>query len=440
MDPEIKKKSQMKSQQAQGSQLVKAGPTTRVKGACIGRKLPRTPDEYAGLKRKIRVAESSQRVNNSGTPSATKQPSQMPPKVGPTPLDNISESSSTSLEASEFDNGTSGCPPYIVVLQGGPDDDVNQQGVLASTQSVGPVANSDGKKGEYEKLNPETMDSCQGSATTGYEKLNKATMEPQTCSADLGNKGIHMCIDEATSENTCPVIRSNDKASDYEKLNRETIDSYQGSGTTGYEKLNKATMEPQTCFTDLDGTSMTMHHDKGTSQSACLVTRYDYKTSEYEKLNPETMDSYQGSATTDYEKLNKATMEPETCSADIDGTSIPTHVDDGTSQSVCPLTRSDDEISGYEKMNPETMDSYQGSAKTGYEKLNKATREPQHSSEDLDGNGMWISLGILCPHFLMCIDFNLWICIYLNYKVWDGIAYPIPNIQCCDHWSFGMDK
>ena len=445
-----------------------AGPTARFKGACIGRKLPRTPFEYAELKRTARAVEFSWGVNNDVAPAASNElePPRMPPKVGTPHLDDISESSNIMSGASENDEGIFGCQSYIVILHDDTVGDIKQENVKSAesahpgtmdvdegtSQGVCPATRSGDKKGEklnpaamdsfgrsgttgheklnkvalepqiyfakldsksiamhfdegasqnacpvtrydfntseYEKLNPETMDSYQGSATTGHVKLNKATMEPQTCSANLDGTSMCTHLDEGTSQSACPMARSDDRFTGYEKVNPETMDSNQGSATTGYEKLNKATMEPRTCSARLDGTSMSTHLDEGTSQSACPVARSDNKSTGYEKLNPETMDSYQESATAGYEKLNKATMEPQTCSTNLDGTSTSTHLDEGTSQSAFPVARSDDKSIGYEKLNPEMMDSYQGSATTGYEKFNKATMEPQTCSSDLDSTSM----------------------------------------------------
>ena len=203
MDSENQQKSTMRSSEGQRSKLVVTGPRTRVKGACIGRKLPRTPDERY-------------------------------------------------------------------------DDDGMQVNAFSSTHACS-MTSPTGNKDEYEKLNPETMDSYQGSTTTGYEKLNKATMGPQTCSADLEGTNMSMNFDECTPQSAYTMTRSDDKTSGYEKLNPETMDSYQGSATTGYEKLNKATMEPQTCSPDFDDTSITMHPDERASGGACPMNRSDGK-------------------------------------------------------------------------------------------------------------------------------------------------------------------
>ena len=418
-----------------------AGAKPKAKGVSSGRKLPRTPDEYADLNRKICAATSSQCANNdtaSGITNLLELPCTLP-KVGLSPLDNVSESSSTLSETSQYDKGTSGFHPYIVVLS----DNDTVDNAKQETRS---------DDNEVKKLKPETIDRYRGSGTAGYEKLNKATMESQICSAHE-SKSITMHFDEGTSQNACPEIIPDEKTSGYEKLNPETMDSYPGSATTGYEKLNKATMEPQTCSVDLDGTGMAMHLEEQSSQSVYLEIISDDKKGPFERLDPEMMD--QGFGTTDYEKLNKATMEPQTCSADLDGTGMAMHLDEQTSQSVyleiisedkkdhferldpeimdqgsgttdyekldkttmetqtcsadfddASITmhldersvfstpRSDDKTNDYEKLNPETMDSYHKSDRTDYEKLNRATMEPQDSPDDPDGNDKWIYLGI----------------------------------------------
>ena len=391
-ESQIKPTSQEKmgASQTQGSELGMTGPLTPVKVACIGRKLPRTPDEYAEMKRKACAAKSPRRLNNDMATGAIEQlqPSEIAPKVDLPPRDNISESSSTLSEASEYGEGATGFHPYIVVLHEGTEDDVKQTKVFPSTQRVCPATSTDGKKDGYEKLNPETMDSYHGSVTAGDKKLSTLTMEPQTCSADLNDESIPMGLDDGTSQVACPVTRAHVKTSEYEKLDPETMDSYQRSTATGYEKLNKATMERRICSADQDVSSITKRLDERTSQNACPETRSDGKMGDHEKLNPETMNNYPESITTGYEKLNRATMVPQTCSADLNGASITKHIDERISQSVWPGTRSDEKKSDYEKLNPETMDSYQGSATTGNKKLNKAMMEPQTCSTGLDGNSI----------------------------------------------------
>ena len=459
MDPESEdQKPPMMSFQEQGSQLVTTSHKTRVKGTCTGRKLPRTPEEYVELKKKTRTVETSQNVKNGMASGENKELEQwhIPPKVSPLPLDNISESSSSLPEAKENNEGASGCPPYIVVLHEGTDNDAKQQHDLPTTQSICLVTKSGNNKADYEKLNPDTMDGYQESATTGYEKLNKATMEPQTSSGEIGGANITMHLNQGTSQNAFPGTR--DYGMNVEKFNPETMGNYHGSATTGYEKLNKATMEPQTCFSEFSGANITLHLDQktskcafpgpgvygmqvemlnpetmgnyhgsattgyeelnkatmepqtscpyldgksvtidpeGTLQIACSVARSVNNMGDYQKLNPETMESCRGSATTGYEKLNKATMEPQTCSIDLDHKSVTMHLDERTTRSAYLVIRSDDNWDDYQKLNPETMDRYQGSATTGCEKLNKATMEPQTCHTEIGGIFMDLDGGIL---------------------------------------------
>ena len=321
MDPEIKPKSGMHSSQIGGLQLVMASPRTRARGVRIGRKLPRTPAEYAELNRKTGAAEFPQSANRGMAPSRTKQlePSRIQSNFGPPALDNTSEPPSTLPEASECHEGSSRYRSYIVLLSDGNEDDAKLHNVLPSKQSACHVTGSAGEKDTYETLNSKTMDHTQGSDTTGYEKLNKATMEPQSFSTDLGsvNSTMHL-LAEGTSKGAGLRTRSDDKTTEHEKPNPKTIDSYQGSATTGYEKLNKATMEPQPCSAYLDDKSVAMHLDEGTSQNACVLTKSDDKTIGHGKPNPKTMDNFQGSITTDYEKLNKTTMEPRTWCVDFE--------------------------------------------------------------------------------------------------------------------------
>ena len=99
VDPEIQGKSRMMSSQAQGSQV--ANPRNRRANPCIGRQIP----QKVGLPATVSASESAP-IRLSSTPS----------------------------ETSEYDEGTSWCPP------------------------------------SYDKPNPTTMEAY-------YEKLNPATVE-----------------------------------------------------------------------------------------------------------------------------------------------------------------------------------------------------------------------------------------------------------------------
>ena len=240
-------------------------------------------------------------------------------------------------------------------------------GKCVTPRSPCPVIGPDVKTSEYEKLNPETMESYRGFATSNYEKLKNTMMEPNTCAADIDGK----CV---TPRSPCPVIGPDDKTSEYEKLNPETMESYRGFATSDYEKLNKTMMEPNTCASDVDGKIVT-------PWSPCPVIGSDDKTSEYEKLDPETMESYRGFATSDYNKLNKTLMEPNAYAADIDGKCV-------TPPNPCPVIAPDDKASEYEKRNPEMMEWYHGSTTTDYEISNKITMEPHTWFVGLDGKSI----------------------------------------------------
>ena len=74
MYPKIEQKSELKSSQSLGSsQLVMISPRTRAKDTHSNRKLPRTPDEYAELRRKTCNAEPSRRVNSDMALRTTRQ-------------------------------------------------------------------------------------------------------------------------------------------------------------------------------------------------------------------------------------------------------------------------------------------------------------------------------------------------------------------------------
>ena len=243
----------------------------------------------------------------------------------------------------------------------------NIDGKSVTPLSPCPVIGPDDNTSEYEKLNPETMESYRGFAKSDYELLNKTLMEPNTCAADIDGK----CV---TPSSPCPVIGPDDNTSEYEKLNPETMESYRGFAMSDYEKLNNTMMEPNTCAANIDGKSVT-------PPSPCPVIGPDDNTSEYEKLNPETMESYRGFATSDYEKLNKTMMEPNTCAANVDGKSV-------TPRSPCPVIGPDDNTSEYEKLNPETMESYRGFATSDYEKLYKTMMEPNTCAANVDGKSV----------------------------------------------------
>ena len=255
MDPDSQHKSATESSQGQRSQLILSGPRTRVEGTCIGRKLPKSPNEYAEQNRNTCAAEFPDIINCDMAPSKANQlnPSKIQTKGRPQPLNNASDSSSTLFEASE---------------------------------------SYDDKEGE--KLNRDTLDSWQGPSTTHYEILNRAWIEPPAVIADFNGKSIAMYLDEWTSQNACPLIKSDVKKDAYQMLNPDTMDSHHGSDATTYEKLNKATMEPQTCSSDLDCTSIPMHLEEAVSKNVCLVTGSDDISVNHE-LHRDAMDSYEGS-------------------------------------------------------------------------------------------------------------------------------------------------
>ena len=183
-DYELIDESRMDSKMQQNPEMmlcrVTAGSRTRFRCARIGRKLPRTPEEYAEVSRK--TPEPPLNADNVMAPYATNQlkPTHTQQNLCPPPLDNVS-ASFTLLNAHENGEGTSGCPEHIRVLHSNSKKGVKRWRSLPteSTRSACCAIKSHDVEGDYEKLNPETMDSCQGSGTTGYEKLNRATQEPQ---------------------------------------------------------------------------------------------------------------------------------------------------------------------------------------------------------------------------------------------------------------------
>ena len=123
------------SHQGQESQLVTGAPKTLVEGACIGRKLPRTPEEYAELATEKRVGKSQGSSNTrisrgTGNVNSLESHTNDQPKTSCKPLkfrapslSNISDSSSSSH--SEADECATAYPPYIVLV-GGTGDGVRQ--------------------------------------------------------------------------------------------------------------------------------------------------------------------------------------------------------------------------------------------------------------------------------------------------------------------------
>ena len=355
IEPKTQQESETGKTQQQGSQLGMTGPTKRVKGACIGRKLPRTPDEYAELNRKADAVESTLRADKDMVQCVTNQlePSHVSPKAVSLPLDNVSSSSSTSSEAIEFDERTS----YKK-------DGVKQENNLCvvSPHSAHPASRHGKKKDDYEKMNPETMESRKGS-TSGYEKLNKATMEQQENCGVFAGQGMIMHLEEGTALSTRHVVIS--EKSGYEKLNPETMERCKKSGTSGYDKLNKATMEPQKSCGIHDYQGVSKYLDMQTAPSSRHVIISDM--GDYEKLNPETMERYKRSGTSGDEKLNTATMEKRKSSNVHDDHGMSINRDEGTAPSARHVTLSED--SDYETSNPETMECYQESGADGDDKL-----------------------------------------------------------------------
>ena len=98
----------MRSHQGQESQLVMGASKTLVEGACIGRKLPRTPEEYAELVTDKRVEKSPGSSNTgirrcTGNVDSLESHTNDQPKASCKPLkcrapslSNISDSSSSS--------------------------------------------------------------------------------------------------------------------------------------------------------------------------------------------------------------------------------------------------------------------------------------------------------------------------------------------------------
>ena len=117
-------------------------------------------------------------------------------------------------------------------------------------------------------------------------------------------------------------------------------------------------------------------------------------------MEPQTCSADHVSGKIGYANLNKDAMKPNTYSSDPDGTSITVHPKEGSSESILPMTRSDDITANYEKLDREAMDGFQGSGTTEYEKLNKATMELRNNPINPDSNSLWVGVRILmerCP-------------------------------------------
>ena len=123
MNPEIQHRSRVRSSQGQGSHVAMAGPTTRDERACISRQL-----------------------QHPGSVSVTA----------------IRKLFSTRSRSSEYDQGTSWCPP----LASESEDGRNQHGLqhVDLSQSSCHMIRSN-MTGDDDELNPETIESC-------YEKPN----------------------------------------------------------------------------------------------------------------------------------------------------------------------------------------------------------------------------------------------------------------------------
>ena len=124
MNPEIQHKSRMRSSQGQGSHVVMAGPKTRGERACISRQLQHPGNASVSATRKL---------------------------------------FNTRSRSSEYDQGTSWCPP----LPGGSEDGRNQHGLRPVDSSQISCQMIRSSMTGDDKLNPGTIESC-------YEKPNPA--------------------------------------------------------------------------------------------------------------------------------------------------------------------------------------------------------------------------------------------------------------------------
>ena len=129
--------------------------------------------------------------------------------------------------------------------------------------------------GTSNQLDPSHMPPNIGSSYLGYDSVSSNTLSvaSEYGPGSLGchpyrmvslydtDEGVKKTNALASTQSSCHVTRSDDKKGRCKKRNPETMDGYKKSATTGYETLNKATMEPQTCSADLDGETSITHFD-----------------------------------------------------------------------------------------------------------------------------------------------------------------------------------
>ena len=378
----IRKTHAAVSTQGQELQLVMAGPSK------IGRKLPRTPEEYAKLVMKTKNTNGDRKpiARNSNKGPAHRK------KTGI--KSSGDHTNRTQSGVNEYGEGVLGYVVQPAITQ----DYVKRQGILSiGSPNASRATKSDNMTRGYEKLNPETMESLQGFGKTGdaRDHVNMKDMLPSEF-AHIGCRGIRFqelndagdSKDHVTEKDIPPMdlslnacgISPDNKNCGYKKPNPETMESFQDSGNAddskdhiiendtpqidfipnvchgispdntnwGYEKLNPETMES---FEELGnaGDSKDQINEKDIlptdfSLTACRGITPDNRNCGYEKLNPETMESFQ-------ELDNAGNSKDHVIEKDIPPTDF--------SLNVCRGISPDNKKCGYEKLNPETMESIQ---------------------------------------------------------------------------------
>ena len=354
---------------------------------CINKKTPRTPGKGTMLVRKTRAAVSPMYTNNemaliprnsnSECPAFANKPENGPPVghkykqlepshilLGTRALNNVSDSTHTDF--SEYDDGTSGCGPCMLLSGCNPSI---QRNIFSDEFSLSawPVISSDINKSGYEKLNPETMESCQGSGISAQDFFNQKDFLPidssssacrtsslhNTCAYEKLNPETMKCLHGygITSNSQDHVYRKNILANEFSPTGSCTTSS--DINISGYEKLNPETMVGFQGFSITGGTQDFFNQKdflpKKLSPCDCRASS-SHNMWGYEKLNPEMIKCLHGYGITsnnqDYvERKNIVTNE--------------------VSPTASCARQSEININGYEKLNPETMESFQGFGITG---------------------------------------------------------------------------
>ena len=323
-DLKIMSKSKMWPPRGQESKLVISG--SRISD----RKLPRTPDEYATLIRKTYATAS-----NQGHEPNLVMPGQyiIDRKLPRTPGEyaesfrkthtlvfprNANNDMNTSMRNSNpkiptDTKKTSGSRP----LEGHTNNQLEPSCTLIGPLALANYSNS--TNAEFSVYN-EGTDGCAPYAELQFDNHDHVNQQNV-----LPSELLPSALSVSSSDNT---------KSGYEKLNPETMDTFQGFGNYGgtQDHVNQKNIIPTTF-----------------SSGVGHVTSTYSKNCGYEKLNPETMEKFHGFS-------NPGDTQDHVSMQNI----LPAEF----LLIACRATSSDNDRNGYEKLNPDTMEGFEGFGNT----------------------------------------------------------------------------